>query len=176
MFVINSVAVYIFLSTFHLPLASTFATALFGATPSPDFCNRIWPSLELLLPLNLNGNRIHEWKEIFLDSFLLFWPIKISKTKLKLLIDDEMKSEYGATAISNLLPMLKEKFSLEISISYNLPSVYYDGQRRGWNRQQMLMFYPENFSTSEFVGYVDTVLNFLLSADLIFCFFLHDDF
>ena len=132
-------------------------------------CNREWPELELLLPLDLQTRltqldldtpvefqapREDEWRHFFLQSLYLFWPLNISKTKLRFLIDEEEKNR---TKLSNVQPIILDassKIPGGVSISFNSASDYYGG--KGWNRQQLLMFYPDNFSTSEFVGFVDS--------------------
>ena len=62
-------------------------------------CLDSWPQLEIIVPINLKSldkSRALEWHEIFLKSFLLFWPLKISKTSLQFAVDSEYlnSSEY----------------------------------------------------------------------------------
>ena len=58
------------------------------------YCDRPWPKLELLIPMGfskINPTRNFDWKETFLPSFLLFWPIERSKTSIVFLTDYELK-------------------------------------------------------------------------------------
>ena len=123
-------------------------------------CNREWPELELFLPVGLQGARSDEWQSYFLHSLYLFWPLQISRTKLRLLVDAE---ERGTPKHMEMLPILLDasaKIPGGVFLTFNDPSIYYDVpgiNGKGWYRQQMLMLYADNFTLSEFVGFVDTV-------------------
>lgn len=127
-------------------------------------CGRPWPDLELFLPVAIReGNRKNEWREIFLRTFLLFWPIEDAKTKLLVLVDEEHRGSEGVKAITNELTTINRMKDLW-RIGYNNPnSTYFLGD--GSIRQQYLMFYADNFTTSEFVGFVDTDAFFLTYVD-----------
>lgn len=132
-------------------------------------CNRPWPALELFLPINTKANqasiRIHEWRNIFLRSFLLFWPLQLSQIKLLIVTDIENKDnhiDYGIQSIVN--NTLREIIQGGVSIQYNnIAKQYYHGH--GHDRQQLLMFWPENYTSTEYIGYVDTDCLFLTYVD-----------
>lgn len=127
-------------------------------------CERPWPDLELFLPVLLHDpGRAQEWKELFLRTYLLFWPIERSKTKLLFLVDEEQRQHEG-------LKFLQETIQNHSTLAKytrigfnNPPPVYYGGG--GHNRQQYLMFWADNFTESEFVGFVDTDCFFLTYVD-----------
>ena len=51
--------------------------------------------------------------------------------------------------------LLNQTSSLSRSrLEFNPPSIYYD--RVGHDRQQLIMFWADNFTDAEFVGFVDT--------------------
>ena len=52
-------------------------------------CDRKWPSLDIFMPVNIISNREHEYATIFLRSFLLFFPLKLSNVSLTVAIDIE---------------------------------------------------------------------------------------
>ena len=132
-------------------------------------CNRPWPALELFLPINTKTNqpsvRIHEWRNIFLRSFLLFWPLQLSQTKLLIVTDIENKDNHIDSGIQSLVNnTLKDVIKGGVSIQYNdIAKQYYHGH--GHDRQQLLMFWPENYTSTEYVGYVDTDCLFLTYVD-----------
>lgn len=120
-------------------------------------CDRPWPTLDLILPIYLDNNstRNSEWYDIFFRSVLLFWPIKRSRTTLRLLIDSEQKT---STLIENFIQNIINKVSIDgldiVNITYNdyVSNVY----RSGYDRQQYLMMVADNFTDAEYVGFVDT--------------------
>lgn len=73
-------------------------------------CSRPWPRLELFLPIIVSpeNNDAHgvnsmlrnsEWLNIFLRSFMLFWPVKISNTNINLIVDAEVKERETTTRL-----------------------------------------------------------------------------
>lgn len=127
-------------------------------------CNRPWPDMELFLPLAISGSdRRHEWRQVFLRTFLLFWPVEIAKTKLLLLIDEEKRNSTGTQEVENYLATIPRMKGL-YRLGYNqLEPIYYSGI--GAIRQQYLMFYADNFTSAEFVGFCDTDSFFLTYVD-----------
>lgn len=127
-------------------------------------CERKWPDLELFLPVLLHeASRAQEWKDLFLRTYLLFWPIERSQTKLLFLVDEEQRNHTG-------LAFLRETIQNHSTLSKytrvdfnNPPSEYYGGG--GHNRQQYLMFWADNYTKSEYVGFVDTDCFFLTYVD-----------
>jgi hypothetical protein len=130
--------------------------------------------------------RAHEWEEVFLKSFLFFWPHIHAKTKLLIVLDEEQtkgseeienrykafteKVKYYATEKmppfdstgSNTVPTDKKKILIKTN---NYPEYWY---RQGHDRQQLLMLYADEFideRESEFVGFVDTDCEFVTYVD-----------
>ena len=61
-------------------------------------CDRPWPKISLYVPVNMrlysrymHARTAYEWRDIFLTSFLIFWPIRISKTNIVFMVDEELK-------------------------------------------------------------------------------------
>lgn len=127
-------------------------------------CDRPWPDLELFLPVYLKeGGRQSEWRELFVKTFLLFWPVERSKTKLLFLVDEEQRNSTALTHLQQeikIYPRLQQSARVGFN---NPPPEYYGGN--GHNRQQFLMFYADNYTTSEYVGFVDTDCFFLTYID-----------
>ena len=73
---------------------SISTTSTITTIQSNDFysCNRTWPQMELFIPITLvdNGTRNNEWVDVFLRGFLLFWPVEISGTTIRLMLDEEV--------------------------------------------------------------------------------------
>ena len=151
-------------------------------------CNKKWPDLEIFLPVYLNGNvstdqngiarvlgdvtqkfeRNDEWSNVFLRSFLMFWPVKESKVKFRIILDEELRNsslvkEHVTDFIDKKSMELGEDFP-HIDVTYNPPleHVYTTGH----DRQQYLMFTADKITSSEFVAFVDTDALFHSYADL----------
>jgi hypothetical protein len=197
-----------------LPLISHYAPSNDPETGKPWDCQRPWPSVELILPVYLKeGNkRNDEFLKFFMRSFLLFWPVKESKVKLRVMFDVELRGSALVNTtiqslqylVGNYTASMEEKAStgegvavtsatshlshkhhhqhkqklhhlhqnndgqqptaaaITTSTSASLPgyitidyipqSVYY---QTGYDRQQWFMFWADNFTTSEYVGFVD---------------------
>ena len=109
------------------------------------------------------AHRTEEWKKYFLRTLLLFWPLSLSKTSLLLLADEE----HRGTAIDNDTHVTLQKLNSQIAggarIAYNAPTPYYNDH--GHDRQQLLMFYADNYTNAEYVGFVDTDCLFITYID-----------
>ena len=95
-------------------------------------CDRPWPELELFLPINTKlgqtAARLSEWKDIYLRTMLLFWPLQISKTSLLLLMDSENRDNEVDSSINTFVNhTLVQKIPGGVRIAYNDPSKYYLG-------------------------------------------------
>ena len=73
-------------------------------------CSRKWPYLELFLPIivgpdksNVHGFnsslRNSEWMNIFMRSFMLFWPVNLSGTVINLIVDAEVKENISTAGL-----------------------------------------------------------------------------
>ena len=158
-------------------------------TDSIHTCTKPWPQLELWLPLGLRvakgkynkgiRRRNEEFGIWFFRSFFLFWPIEISKVKLRLIFDEEI----GPTMPKGNLTILYQdamhmvhsyvekrkkyvpSFDLSslLNITYGPISPYY---KNGYDRQQWMMFWADNYSTSEYIGFVDSDTMFTTYVDV----------
>ncbi len=104
-----------------------------------------WPELELFLPISPSHHR--EFQQQLLPSLLLFWPLKY--LKMVVLLDGEIKKHN----FENALRKETEQF-ISLRMKYNEPTDYYGDL--GHDRQQLIMFWADNFTKSEYVGFVDT--------------------
>ena len=120
--------------------------------------------MELLVAVNVQPlesnkivdmSRLYEWFDIFLRSYLLFWPVHLSKTSVRFLYDGEHN---GTSDLSNFLDKIApytsqpERYgNLFITSNdlYRYSSVY---GNRGTMRQQYLSFYADKYSSAEYIG------------------------
>ena len=123
-------------------------------------------TLFLTIPANKKGFR--ECRRLLFPSLALFWPFRYQKLKMVIVLDGDIPGAlyYGnlirqeaATSLPNSSDIFVEHdFS---NISNRFPS--------GWHRQQWLMFWADNFTSSEYVGFVDSDTIFtsrILPSDL----------
>ncbi len=104
-----------------------------------------WPNLQLFVTL---ANNFHgEFQHRLLRSLLFFWPLKL--LNMVAVLDEESKSE----TLNEALKQETKDFH-SFSIKFNKPTNYYG--KRGHNRQQLIMFWADNFTKAELVGFVDT--------------------
>jgi hypothetical protein len=102
--------------------------------------------------------------EMFMRTFLLFWPLKESNTSLTILFDEERKNEPNFQMLQKLLnDSVAPKIPGGLHVFLNKP--YYLANLGGHDRQQLLMFWADNFTDSEYVGFVDTDCVFLTYID-----------
>ncbi len=115
---------------------------------------QIWPELNLFLTMPTNGYK--EFQQQLLRSLLLFWPLQ--HLNMVIVLDQESRS----TELETLIETHTKTFNT-CSIRYNKPNQFYGGQ--GHDRQQLIMFWADNFTSSEYVGFVDTDTLFVSPVD-----------
>ena len=94
---------------------------------------------------------------MFLRSLKLFWPKP--QTNLVMVLDEEMGNrEEFADKLSKWTIGLNSS-----KIVYNKPSPYYG--TKGRDRQQLILFWAENFTNADMVGFVDTDTLFVTVPD-----------
>ncbi len=104
-----------------------------------------WPDLQLFVTL---PNHHHgEFQQELLRSLLFFWPLKL--LNMVVVLDEEIKSDTFNEALKN-----ETKDFHNFNVKFNKPTDYYGKQ--GHDRQQLIMFWADNFTKSELVGFVDT--------------------
>lgn len=128
---------------------------------SNSSCAHDWRDLELFLPVNINGppERVFEWKNFFLKTFLTFWPIEISNSKLMIMLDEDERNNSHVNEIRDELSSHQALAQRSRIVFNDAPGVYYDNF--GWKRQQYVMMYADNYTNAEFVGFVDTDCMFI---------------
>ena len=154
-----------------------------------DACTRPWPQLELWLPLGLRvaqgkqnkgiRRRNREFGYWFFRSFFLFWPIETSKVTLRLVLDEEIGPAMPKGNLTSLYHDAMQLLSVYVdkrrkyiptfdlssllNVTYGpISSIY----KSGYDRQQWMMFWADNFSTSEYIGFVDSDTLFTTYIDL----------
>ena len=129
-------------------------------------CTRKWPSLDFFLPVNLvlkpNSFREFEYEAIFLRSFLLFFPLEISNASLTVAIDIEHSEKKDAIDLKNTIAEIAHRVPGGTKVVLLPESEFY---RSGYDRQQLVMFWADNFTNSEYVGFVDTDAAFITYVD-----------
>ena len=138
-------------------------------------CKEKWPSLEFFVPFNLQHStrfmekksdaeaRGKEYINIFIRSFLLFFPLQQSNVSLRLVIDSEVLEEKESyKLLKKVVNTTRLMTPGGVHISRSSPSPFY---RFGYDRQQLLMFWADNFTTSEYVAFSDTDTLFITYVD-----------
>ena len=161
--IISLVLLYLFLVVFY------FRDWLLNHNVLPSFlANSIeydpWsgvPQLELALRMNSDPQYVNLYKACFLKSLRLFWPE--DRLRLTVVLDDESKEDH-------VTGKLLSKTWPKPTVVYLQPgeaSVYQGNQRR---RMYLSYFYPEQYVTAEYVGFVDTDTMFttVVTPELLF--------
>ena len=118
------------------------------------------PSLELALRMNSNPSFIKLYSSWFIMSLKVFWPQE--RLNLTLLLDDESKEDHATgELISKVWPWPK--------LVYLQPwnEYVYKNQRQ---RMYLSYFYPEEYVTAEYVGFVDsdTLFTTVITPQMLF--------
>lgn len=128
-------------------------------------CDRPWPEIELFLPLATHysprDSRYYEYETLFLRSFLLFWP-QLSNSSLRLLFDKERAHGNYYSEILGTFNQAKPRLPGKLHISLSEPSEWY---HRATDRQQLMMMWADNFTSSEYVAFTDSDTVFLTAID-----------
>ena len=130
-------------------------------------CDRPWPQVELFLPLathySQRDSRYYEYESMFLRSLLLFYPLKLSNSSLRLVFDAESSHGNGYYhEIVETFASNRKKIPGGLFVSHSEPSEWY---HRPTDRQQLMMLWADNFTESEFVAFVDSDAVFLTAVD-----------
>lgn len=118
-------------------------------------CKRPWPNMDLFLPVRAFPDfwRNFEWRNTFLRSVFLFWPLKVAHVGLVVILNEECR---GLELVDDVERILNETTNglAMTSLRYSPVSRYY--RRKGHNRQQLLMFHGDEYSNAEYIAFVDT--------------------
>jgi hypothetical protein len=120
-------------------------------------CNRPWPQLELFVLARVNNwdyHRRYEAEMYFFRSLFLFWPLVLSNTSLNVLVDAELAGTQEYNEMKGTLEEMRWRFPGGVKLSH-LPLVPY-AYKIPAHRQQHAVFWVENFTESEYVGFADT--------------------
>ena len=153
-------------------------------------CDRPWPSLELFLPIALaepHGKnreaqqmrrRNAEFGVWLMRSLFLFWPLERSRTTLRLIFDEEVGPTMPQGNFTHLHRAAWNAINFYVRQyqKYHpsfLPSSWFRENftaistvyKKGYDRQQWLMFWADNFTTAEYVGFIDTDTLFTTYVD-----------
>ncbi|XP_013381563.1 uncharacterized protein LOC106152497 [Lingula anatina] len=123
-----------------LPVHVTLALASYVMGTANPWTNV--PSFEVFVRMCSAKKDIYD--KILIPSMKLFWP---NDTRLVVVLDNETKSDHLCGE--------------ELRNRYPYPKVFYENPSKAYNnhghdRQQWSMFYPENYTNAEYVGFVDT--------------------
>lgn len=136
------------------------------ARSNEEYCNRPWPQLDLILPISLTHGgrdaRRYEAEALFFRSLFLFWPLKISNISVTSIVDEE---QVGSALYFEYKQTL-EGFRGRVPGGLNLvtsPAMAWFRQPK--DRMPHMLFWADNFSTSDYVGFVDTDCVFLTYID-----------
>jgi len=140
-------------------------------TTGPDgkwLCDRPWPPLELFMPMALLNNprdaRYYEYETLFLRSLLLFWQLDHMNASIRLLFDEEFIPQRRGVydMIVDTFKPYRRHFKGGMEFTATQPSANY---HTGSERQQLMMFWADNFTAAEYVAFVDSDSVFLTMVD-----------
>ena len=142
-----------------------------------------WPRIEFFLPMHLSSHaaeRNDEWKNILMRGLLLFWPVRVSNITLRIMLNEELRNESKLVDehingyVATMQNLLRDDFP-RVEITYH-KHVYLNRSdvpvnnvtlyKTGHDRQQYMMFYADDFVSSEYVAFVDTDTFFHSYVDL----------
>ena len=108
------------------------------------------PNLELVIRTESNPRLIQLYSTWFLTSLKLFWPEH--RLNLTLVLNDEDKQDYATgTRLAQMWPYPK------VIYRKSEDPIYANVQRR---RMLLSYFFPEEYVSAEYVGFVDTEIMF----------------
>ena len=119
------------------------------------------PQVELALRMNSGSKYVQLYKECFLKTLKVFWPE--DRLKLTLVLDDESKEDHvTGDLLSSVWPMPAIAF-----VKPGNTTVYHGNQRR---RMFLGYFYPEEYVTTKYVGFVDvdTLFTTVVTPEMLF--------
>eukprot|EP00536_Pseudo-nitzschia_multiseries_P013685 jgi/Psemu1/291004/fgenesh1_pg.601_\ len=110
--------------------------------------------VELFIPIPPIDDGKKEYLDIVVPSLKLFWPM--DELKIFFLTDKEK----GPDVIQPFSEELKASLpgAAQIRVDSNTPPFEIEGagSRAGWNRQQYYMFWADNYTEAEYIGFWDT--------------------
>ena len=136
----------------------------------PAYCKREWPQVDFFLPLMIrtegNSARNTEAIHFFLLSYFTFFPISLANTTVIFVVDEEVKYSREFADFQKILRQYIQTVKLpsepRVRIEFNSPSKFYNS---GYDRQQLIKLFADNYTTSEYVGIVDSDCIFMTYVD-----------
>ena len=140
------------------------------------YCTRQWPTISLFVPVNIKPYKddLHtrtsdEWSDIFLSSYLQFWPITTSGTRVVFMIDDECVQLQNGTVYSRFRSTI-DKYMVPAKAPYKIATNNFDPtfwHKNGRMRQQLTGFFADKHvdADAEFVGFLDGDTSFITYVD-----------
>ena len=129
-------------------------------------CDLPWPKIELFLPTSIHKSHksphYYELDSVFLRSFLLFWPLQKSNVSLTVAHDAEMVAHHSALVTASSINEVQHLMTGSAKVALLPPSPYYRG---AYDRQQLAMFWADNFTDSEYIGFMYTDVAFVTFID-----------
>ncbi|XP_075263509.1 uncharacterized protein LOC142355139 [Convolutriloba macropyga] len=122
-----------------------------------------WPDLMLFVPVFPGGES--ELNKILLRSLKFFWPKKY--LKLTVLVDEDLPPEIRDPFVERIKKSMENEAEVVHVKLNSIPREFYQG--RGHDRQQLIMLWGDNFTDSEYVGFVDDdtlITNYVLFEDI----------
>ena len=124
-----------------------------------------WPELKLLVPTFPGG--FSELQTTLIRSVQFFWPLE--HLQIVVVLDDTVYSNEEER--DNMTTWVKTFFNKDVKsveVRYN-PRTNHSFYGTGWFIQQLIMFWADNFTDAEYVGFVDDDSLFsmaVLSSDI----------
>ena len=132
-------------------------------------CDRPWPEIEMFVPLSLHhgprDSRFYEYETMLLRSMLTFWPLERSNMSLRLVFDEEQiePKQRVYNMIVDTFRGVKSRFPGGIYFTPSPPAN--NTYRSGYDRQQHMMLWADNYTTAEYIAFADTDCVFLTYVD-----------
>jgi len=117
-------------------------------------------SIEIFLPMHLSVSSYNEFSDIFLRTISFFWPKEY--INLLIILDEESTELETFKNKINNISTPKTNYTRFALNKLTFPMI-------GHDRQQLIQFWADNFTQSEYVGFVDTDTLFVSRV-------LHEDF
>ena len=121
-----------------------------------------WPDLNLFVPVHPGGEG--ELNKLLLRSLKFFWPKPL--LKLLFLVDQELPPATRDPFAERLKKSMEEN-AKSVEVKFNFIPRHISGG--GHDRQQLIMFWADNFTNSEYVGFLDDdtfITNHVLLEDI----------
>ena len=138
-------------------LSNSLPTNPSKTSPDDDGCSDRWPDFELFLTAPQSSLGFFEFKNWFLPSLALFWPLEpILKLLIVTDVDDEFNGKGNFRQVEDFRDEAQFLMNGSIQIQWAKTRRLFETKRTGWDKSQWLKFWADNFTNAEYVGFVDT--------------------